>query len=291
MNMPAACPRCGYDQSGAIASWNHENSPSCPLHGTCSECGLTFRWHDIIHADRLIVRGFIEHARGFWQRWRWAWVTWAWTLWPPVFWGRINMEHTPRSGVILSWPLLWAGPAFVGIALAQSGTLAYDMLNARGGVVPVAPLTDWLELLNPWTEWIAIYQWGTPRGTWHATKGPPISFLSGVLANAVAMLLLSVAPVTRRLAKVRREHIVRAGVYGLSCVWIMWPGEVFGSWSVSTLLWLQLAWLTLWWGAATREMFRERATDGVVIAIVIGALVGCGLGMSLSPRLVMLLTR
>lgn len=35
-----SCPRCGYDFSGAVASWD----TACPLTGVCSECGYEFDW-------------------------------------------------------------------------------------------------------------------------------------------------------------------------------------------------------------------------------------------------------
>ncbi len=38
------CPKCGYDQSGEIATWESQ----CPLEGRCPECGFDFVWADVM---------------------------------------------------------------------------------------------------------------------------------------------------------------------------------------------------------------------------------------------------
>jgi len=311
--MVPSCPRCGYDQSGAIASWNTDASASCPLRGTCSECGLTFWWHDVIHADRLIVRGFVEHARGFWQTWRWAWVTWAWTLWPPVFWARVKIEQPPHVRRVLEWPILWAGFAWVGIALIQEAALL-DAL--RGGYSSAWSVVsnEWRELSQPWIRWIFRYNNGWPvGGSWTLTfdAAPPL-FLSGLGSNVIAALVLWVAPFTRRRAKIRMAHVLRAAVYGLSAIW---TAGIFGaasavlelvelktgsySWNAHRLfddgwVWvspLQAAWLVVWWQLAIREMFRKQANARIVAIMTLVVVLGAAMGMALSYRFASFLAR
>jgi len=56
---PAAiCPRCGYDQSGIIATWHS----ACPLRGLCSECGLDFEWRLVLGPEVLGPPWSIEHG-------------------------------------------------------------------------------------------------------------------------------------------------------------------------------------------------------------------------------------
>ena len=50
MTPKTSCPRCGYDLAGVVESWNHAESLSCPLNGTCSECGLGFEWADVFRS-------------------------------------------------------------------------------------------------------------------------------------------------------------------------------------------------------------------------------------------------
>src|SRR5262245_20022741 len=52
-----ACPRCGYDLAGTLALWRD----SCPLDGACPECGLAFRWSDVLVPLRLMPRWLLEH--------------------------------------------------------------------------------------------------------------------------------------------------------------------------------------------------------------------------------------
>ncbi|MCX5690141.1 MAG: hypothetical protein NTV94_10235, partial [Planctomycetota bacterium] len=93
-----ACPRCGYDLSGSPASW----TTSCPLDGTCSECGERLHWNDLLgdHISRL--PGFIEHARAPAQHLRYTFTTRLWIAAPHRFWQRITTRFAfqPR-------PILW----------------------------------------------------------------------------------------------------------------------------------------------------------------------------------------
>ena len=45
----ATCPRCGHEQRGVVQSWTHE----CPVEGVCSECGLAFRWAELLGNERV----------------------------------------------------------------------------------------------------------------------------------------------------------------------------------------------------------------------------------------------
>lgn len=47
--IPPSCPACRYDLSGTCATWVN----SCPLSGTCPECGLSFPWRDRFRAATL----------------------------------------------------------------------------------------------------------------------------------------------------------------------------------------------------------------------------------------------
>ena len=87
-----ACPRCGYDQAGAVGAWRE----SCPVEGRCSECGLEILWRDVFVPPRLV--GFVEHAVGRWQWVMWGVRTFAGVWLPRRFWGRVKLELPLRVG-------------------------------------------------------------------------------------------------------------------------------------------------------------------------------------------------
>ena len=107
-----SCPRCGYDQSGTVATWSH----SCPTRGTCSECGLEFEWANILNPFRGRLPGLLEHARGMRQTFRWTFTTFGWMLLPHRFWKRVEMHHTIRL-----WPIALAALLFALLAHTIAG--------------------------------------------------------------------------------------------------------------------------------------------------------------------------
>ncbi len=58
--MDPTCPTCGYDQSGLIATWD----TSCPLAGTCTECGSELDFVEMLHTKPIRFWWYAEHARG-----------------------------------------------------------------------------------------------------------------------------------------------------------------------------------------------------------------------------------
>src|SRR5688572_8005690 len=82
-----ACPRCGYDLGGAVASWREE----CPLRTTCPECGLGIDCRDVLNPAFARLPMFLEHAG---RRRGAALVVTAWrALRPRRFWRWVRMEH------------------------------------------------------------------------------------------------------------------------------------------------------------------------------------------------------
>ena len=88
----AVCPRCGYDLRGIVAAWRE----SCPLSGTCAECGLEFGWEYILRPDRLTPRWcieFVPRRRGIPMA---AAKTLLRSFWPWGFWKRMHMAFPVR---------------------------------------------------------------------------------------------------------------------------------------------------------------------------------------------------
>ena len=87
-----SCPRCGYDQSGPVASW----TAACPLSGLCAECGRAFVWADLFDPKRQDLPWHVEHAPSlFAVALRIPGTAWR-MLWPAVFW-RLAGVHTRVS--------------------------------------------------------------------------------------------------------------------------------------------------------------------------------------------------
>lgn len=114
---PVRCPRCGYDQRGVVATWKD----SCPLEGVCSECGLQYRWAEILRPEKFEPRWcveFVPRSRGFPAA---CVKTFLRSFWPWGFWRRIRMSHEirPRRLAIYA-ALLFLLPAVFTYVIGQS---------------------------------------------------------------------------------------------------------------------------------------------------------------------------
>ncbi len=211
---PPSCPRCGYDLTGVVTSW----AESCPLEGVCSECGLGFLWHDVVRADTLVVDGFVEHAVGFRQRFRWSWRTWGWTLWPARFWRRVGITSPPRIGAILLWPalsLLLVGaviPLLENLSLLVYMTAGFRKWNAVPG--------NWAFFAGPWTVGLARPGGSPATLVWDPREPSPL-YVPGLALGLTIPFVLMCLPWTRKDAKVRPRHLLRASVFGLA--WLAIP--------------------------------------------------------------------
>lgn len=88
------CPRCGYDLSGAADGWRE----TCPLRGTCSECGLGFDWGRMFGPEGLAPRWSFEHGERTWGRL--LGTVWRGVL-PWMLWRGVPIECPVRRGRLL----------------------------------------------------------------------------------------------------------------------------------------------------------------------------------------------
>ncbi len=212
------CPRCGYDQTGTVDTWTDQ----CPLESLCPECGYTFAWSDVFYPDRQRLPGFFEHEKGLWASFVAAWRTMAWVILPFIFWDRVRMHHEVRVRRILLWPMVVFGSMWLLVALARAaafyidGTQAGLSFQSSAIVLSNAFVFPFFYLEH--TIWAF-----TPNGRWAIRPGLSVTFLLtqwspiflGIIGQAVAVpLMLLILPETRRRAKVRKVHVLRAAVYG-----------------------------------------------------------------------------
>jgi hypothetical protein len=131
MRVLPCCPRCGYDLSGQVTRWNHEDSAACPLAGVCTECGDD-DWREVYTGKWSRVPGFVEHSR-WWRTPLAALRTLGWVLMPWVFWRRVRRTDRVRLVPLLAWMPLIVAVAYVLDGVLQSIiTVAYRFKDEPG---------------------------------------------------------------------------------------------------------------------------------------------------------------
>ncbi len=300
------CPRCGYDQSGVIATW----TDSCPISGTCSECGLTVEWGDVLDVHRGRLPGLVEHSRGVRQMLRWTLTTAAWMLLPNRFWDRVCLHHAPRpSRILLSISVVLLA---VHLMIASACIMLVLTRGAPAGTVQwrFDNISYWYpELLSPLVEPLAQISVDTWRGARFVSVWPlyPVWAVpaTALLACILAWPLMFLAlPVTRHRSRLRWEHVWRAGLYptwvlGLMFVLnriaflIRYSGECIDSivggsgsanlasaangllYSLRPIAWVAVAaWIAAWWYFAIVRGWRlekGRALWSVLLVAVAAA--------------------
>lgn len=211
------CPRCDYHLDGAVAAFTDQ----CPLQGTCPECGMEFDWANLLRADRQLVPWLFEHARSVVR----GFLGTLWkSLFPVRFWNAVQMWHVPRVRRLWWYAMVCSGGLIVALSVVFFAICVLAGISAaKAG--PTAGSATWEmalyhQLLYPFVieRW-----WG---GGWMA-RGlsvnwslllMPLACLWGTnLSWPLMMLVLSDS---RREAKVKRVHVMRAWAYS------MWWGMV-----------------------------------------------------------------
>src|SRR5690348_12296334 len=88
------CPRCGYDQRGVVATWTE----TCPFEGTCSECGLTLNWSEVLNPQRHEPQWCVEFVSPRTRVPQTCVKTLLYSWWPWKFWSAVKMSHSIRAG-------------------------------------------------------------------------------------------------------------------------------------------------------------------------------------------------
>jgi hypothetical protein len=250
------CPRCGYDQTGALAAMRD----ACPLESRCVECGLELRWGELASGRLSAPRWLVEHA----PRSRAAIALLTTFVVAPigiVLWRALRLENPTIAARLLA--LLVAAVMTVLLIVASPGVLeANRMLDRNVAGLPIGtpspglgvraslagrivgmPLSDrplTVALLGP-TGAPTTFTLAPPRRLLFGAFSPVLAaawWLSFV--TAVGSLIAFVAmPATRRQAKVEARHFARCVVY------------LFATLPFVALAILLLEPRTLWWGGRT----------------------------------------
>jgi hypothetical protein len=295
------CPKCGYDQSGEIATWETQ----CPLDGRCPECGLRFAWADVLDPSRVDLIWYVEHAgskRGMLRR---TPATLFKLLIPNLYWRQVGVHTRIEFKGLIVWLLMIMAvlhalaivPVGIGNWLERTrynawpnGTsfeqyfqdngvagLLYELHNAIG-----APFVR-IEY-QPAT--ISYHFGGYFNLDFAASIQIPSIFLSMMTIWAVIML---VVPTTRCRAQIRGAHVMRAWL--MSLVSVIFIYEVFRV-ALSTFWWLEgyinimylaisfiamlglsLIWLMWFWAAAIRVGWTVRPSWLLIVLGMIASLI------------------
>ncbi len=309
-----SCPRCGYDQSGTVETWTDH----CPVYGQCPECGTRFEWAVLLDPTRVDLPWLVEHTRGWWGLVRRTPGMVGRLVWPRWFWRPVGIHA--RIG--LSWLGCWCVGTLlilhlltgVGLVFAelQSLRLWYPpnvavSANDRAQVLFDAlagPLLDADAKRSP-----RVVPMAPHGGNW---QPPPPSLLSGLRSLSVSfgrvpmlflailafslmwVINLTVMPVTRRAAKLRAAHVVRAAIISVwvallsvelervaEACWAAWPGTAVGSVIRIVLPTLQVfafVWTAVWWGSAARTAWSlPQARLTIVLTTLAGLLAAAAL--------------
>lgn len=282
----ALCPRCDYDLRGQTQLW----STSCPTTGLCSECGLEFRWTDVLGLSTRVPWLIENHRSRLGVRARFLLTSWH-ALRPRRFWREVNLATPMRR-----WPL---------VLYAAACVLACHLFC---GVMVLA--AEWTENGWPHIGWNSFSDFWQADGQRSATAllVPFASYeqrLWGADFPVWAMLFASLAlmamtPIvflvlgeTFAKARVRRRHILRGVCYGFP--WALLAAVPFAlayacaitveNWGyrparnkvfemgLTGLLILALVAHVLWWHAFARRYLRINHTWAVaIVSVIVGVL-------------------
>ena len=224
------CPRCGYDQRGAMATWRE----SCPLGQTCTECGLEFEWRELFDSRLGLPRWCVESRRSAWA-FPGQFIGTTWRCWLSILlWRAVQMIHPLNWRRLCLWLAAWCALATL-IVMLSNGLYALGQWQMY-----VTPFTGvrgspgWTASTGPWPLFLQATAFpfsGKSIGTYSFPRQPPRAytpprtFLEAILSGfAVPMLLLIVTPITcawtfaalpisRRRAKTRWAHVARGATY------------------------------------------------------------------------------
>lgn len=300
-----SCPRCGYDQTGALATMIE----SCPLEGRCVECGLVFRWGELASGRLSSPRWLVEHAPTGRVPVALVVTMLAATFGMPL-WRALRMVNpiVPRrlfllmvASIVGTW-LVVVGPMVLethrridALSRGSWGVEPPSIAAWAGALARAAilPLSDEPHRLTRPTAPLPFATIASPRRMLAESVTPVLASAYGLTyaaaaASAVAFLAL---PFARRRAKVQGKHLARCLIYLLAtmpavalAIQLLQPrspwwgprggGAALAAFDDPRVLAAWLVWLVLWWWSATSLYLGMRRPWLVAIAVAtIGILV------------------
>lgn len=280
---------------------------SCPLEGTCAECGLPMRWAEVVAPDKFVPRWSVEYETGSIGILRGAARCVLRSFRPWRFWKSMKLSDPVRGKRLVVYVLLLVMLPAV-LAWLEQGVAAVAVRYRMGTNPQVRAIAySYTEavfdaMLRPMqrTSTGIVFLWGgqsfaypTVNG-WSLQAGFPLAEWGAALGFAVVVALILPAtfvllPISRRRAKVRWPHVWRVAAYSLvipslaacllvgvvpACIALRsQPGGLLMSAQLGLVV-MPIPVLTVWWAMAIRRYLRLRhALLTAILLTVIAALV------------------
>ncbi len=222
------CPKCGYDQSGEIATWESQ----CPVQGTCPECGLSFDWADVFDPSRVFLSWYFEHtSKKLAAARRIPSTLWNLVI-PNRFWKKLSVQSPVYPKRLWAWVgigvfALYCFASILSITLNAYITFRWNQLATDAvsqGLISSAAAAQYqtdMSKRSYWTD-LGIDQVLMPWKLF-VSGDDTASQVALVLAGMILLwtVVLVVIPITRRRAKLRMAHVHRAVTLSLLVVIIV----------------------------------------------------------------------
>ena len=295
------CPKCGYDQSGTIATW----STQCPTQGTCPECGFEFSWANIFDPNRASLPWYVEHITHKRQLVSRTFPTLLRLFNPIKFWKVLTLLLPVNLRVLLLWYAtlflvlhsaasisyavayyhrIYARPGYWSKLFDSKGIYAYPELAFNAFFRNIVEMRSQAGALGLSKIQIDFHGWMSVANLILR----PASLSIGI--NFMWLIVLLVIPTTRRLAKIRRAHVYRAFLLSMVCTLTILQttridtGSGFQYWRMHTelygyrpMLQLLVIWQLIFWPAAIIQGWKIKPAKllialGTIAAVLAGLL-------------------
>lgn len=273
MTLRPDCPRCGYDQSGVIATWQD----SCPLAGLCSECGLTFAWSAVLNpeiratwsaesGDRLAFSRFVRASLMAFR--------------PRSLWRGLDLTFPIRPRRLRVFALIWLLIGhLVAIALVTVPVMSVSWAAPLGRA-------GWVRAII--CPYCSEMQMGLGNTAFSSPMAPMYLYTHLPVAVMPVTLLIFYASISR--IRVRKSHVWRALAYSIPlavvAAWVFiltllgemifetetrgmrYSGLISGAFmAIIGLGWP--VWLALWWRRFLKDYLKLPRANWVALAMFI----------------------
>lgn len=296
------CPKCGYDQSGEVATWETQ----CPVQGTCPECGLKFTWTEIYHPLMHDLLWYSEHARSIRACvWRTP-GTLRRLVVPLLFWRSLNVKKRVSLPMLCVWCILVCIGAHMLVAVAvgleqwqesnwtaqplaqylnQNGVSGALAIYLNGLVQPLYEVTPNVRGYSRFIDLGFRKEWWSTESLMDAIFRP-IGFQIGFIL--LWMIVLLAIPHTRKLTKLRGVHIARAVILSVTAMVLTFElyrlnealhglgGYRMGITSLlyNSIVPAMIVWQMIFWGSAIAIGWRIRSWKLLVALGTVAGLLG-----------------
>jgi len=290
------CPKCAYDQSGEITTWKTK----CPLQGQCPECGLTFQWFTVLNPDHTKLPWYTEHAPKLTATFKRTPTTLLRLILPPIFWRRLPVTATITLPMLIKWCIALVLIAHL-LASVCSGLGRWQAFDARlyktfsavfqNGAMSIieicfnalfAPLFT----ISGSAIGTPTIQWGSPYYEFREEYIATITLALG--ASFLWQIIMTAIPTTRKIAKLRDAHILRATILSMTQIVLVFEmgRAIYGldmyffsrnTWALILIIAITLLsflWQLLFWPSAILATWKIRPAALLIILGSIASLLG-----------------